>query len=250
MAVDVLTLADRNLAYQRQSGDTERKVGVLFLSGYASDMAGSKASFLAARCAAHGVPFLRFDYRGCGQSSGRFEDGTIGAWAADALEVFDRLTTGPQIVIGSSMGAWIGLKLVQARSARIKALIGVAAAPDFTENLIWAALTEDERAQLMRDGILSNAEGRGPLTLRFLEEARQHLVLSAPLSVPCPLRLIHGMRDQDVPWGIATQLAAHVAQEDVTLTLIKNGDHRLSNPEDLEILWQTVESFLSSGAPN
>ena len=140
MSVEFLTLADCRLAYQRQVTD-KSKPGIIFLGGYASDMQGTKAVFLSERCAEHSISFTRFDYRGCGQSPGSFTDGTIGAWLEDSLAVFDRLTQGMQIIIGSSMGGWLGLLLAKARPERVKALIGVAAAPDFTEDLVWEKLT-------------------------------------------------------------------------------------------------------------
>jgi pimeloyl-ACP methyl ester carboxylesterase len=246
MTVEFLTLADGTLAYQRQAGDTNRP-GLLFLGGFASDMTGTKASFLAERCAEKRVSFTRFDYRGCGQSPGKFTDSTIGMWFEDTLAVFDQLTQGPQIVVGSSMGGWLALLLAKARGQRLKALIGIAAAPDFTEDLVWDKLTSPQRDILLRDSLIyeDNAppDHRIPLTLKLVEEARNHLVLREPLSVPCPVRLLQGMQDDEVPWTYAPRIAAHIAQEDVGVTLIKNGDHRLNQPENLELVWRMAAEF-------
>lgn len=243
MTIEFLSVADGRIAYQRQVGDA-RKPSVVFLSGYASDMTGTKACFMAETCAAQNIGFLRFDYRGCGLSSGVFADGTIGTWFTDTLAAIDALTAGPQIVIGSSMGGWLALLLARARPERMRALIGIAAAPDFTEELVWNKLTAAQRETLMRDGKIQEDGAHAPMTWRLIEEGRDHLVLRSPLAVPCPLRLIQGMRDTDVPWDYAPRLANHIMQEDIRVTLIKNGDHRLSAPEDLELLKQTAAEFL------
>lgn len=206
-------------------------------------MTGTKAAFLSERCAAHSIHFIRFDYRGCGQSPGNFADGTIGAWLEDSLGVFDRLTEGPQIVVGSSMGGWLGLLLAKARPERVKAFIGVAAAPDFTENLVWEKLTKIQREVLLREGQICE-ESHAPMTLKLIEEGRRHLVMREALPLSCPVRLLQGMKDSEVPWDYAQRIAAHVGQEDVRVTLIKNGDHRLSMPPDMELLWRTVEEFM------
>jgi pimeloyl-ACP methyl ester carboxylesterase len=248
MSVAFLTLADRRIAYQRQVGDSARP-GVIFLGGFASDMTGTKAIFLSEQCARQGLSFVRFDYRGCGQSPGIFTDGTIGAWLEDSLAVFDQLTVGPQIVVGSSMGGWLGLLLAKARPERVKAFIGVAAAPDFTEDLVWEKLTRLQRETLLRDGLIYEEDAppdhRVPLTLRLIEEARGHLLLRSALSLSCPVRLIQGMKDAEVPFAHAQRIAEHVTQDDVQVTLIKNSDHRLSQPENLGLLWRLVAEFIS-----
>ncbi len=247
MTIEFLSLAEGSLAYQRQVGN-KNSPGVFFLSGFASDMEGTKPSFLSQRCAAEVIPFIRFDYRGCGRSTGNFADGTIGGWLEDSLAVFDQLTEGPQIVVGSSMGGWLGLLLTQARPERIKALIGIAAAPDFTEDLVWEKLTPTKREDVLRTGVFEQGkaaeDSRPPITLRLIEEARAHLVLRRPLPLTCPVRLLQGMQDQEVPWTHATRLAEHIAQDDVHITFIKNGDHRLSTPQDLELLWDTIGEFV------
>lgn len=239
MTPDFLTLPDRRLAYQRGSGDAQAP-SIVFLGGYASDMTGTKASFLAERCAATHYRFLRFDYRGHGQSSGDFKDGAIGDWFEDVQAVVGQLTDGPQIVIGSSMGGWMGLMLAVQQPQRVKAFIGVAAAPDFTEDLMWAQLSADQRARLVHDGVIYD-EGHAPVTLRLIEEGRQHLMLHQKMSLKCPVRLLQGLADADVPWQHAVRIADAIDHSDVRVTLVKDGDHRLSQPQDLDLLWQTVQ---------
>jgi pimeloyl-ACP methyl ester carboxylesterase len=244
MTIEFLSLADCRLAYQRQVGN-KNNFGILFLSGFASDMEGTKATFLSKQAAAYEQNFIRFDYRGCGRSEGDFSQGSIGRWFDDSLAVLDRLTEGPQIVVGSSMGGWLGLLLAKARPERFKAFIGVAAAPDFTEDLIWEKLTPAERKTLAQKGeVYENNTADKPITLTLIEEARKHLVLRAPLPVLCPVRLLQGMKDKDVPWQLAPRIAEHISCDDVKVTLIKNGDHSLSTPENLDMLWQTITSFI------
>ena len=246
MTVEFLTLADRRLAYQRQVGNKNR-AGVLFLGGFASDMEGSKAVFLAQNCAEAALDFVRFDYRGCGSSPGQFSDGTIGGWLEDSLAIFDQLTEGPQIVVGSSLGGWLGLLLAQAWPQRVKAFIGIAAAPDFTEELVWEKLTAQQRETLLRDGAFYEKDAppdrRIPITLKLIEEARKHLVFRAPLTLSCPVRLLQGMKDAEVPYTHAQRICDHIDQADIRVTLIKNGDHRLSTPQDLDTLGRAIAEF-------
>jgi len=247
MTPNFLTLPDRRLAYQRQHGRADRP-GVIFLGGYASDMTGTKASFLADCCAAGNISFLRFDYRGHGQSSSEFKEGTIGAWFDDSLAIFDQLTEGPQIIVGSSMGGWMALMLAMQRPERVAALIGVAAAPDFTEDLMWEMFSPQQREQLKHDGLIYDEtappEERAPVTLRLIEEARQHLILREPIALKCPVRLLQGMEDRDVPWTHAPRVADTISYHDVRITLIKDGDHRLSREPDMALLWQSISEFV------
>ena len=244
-----LTLPDRVLAYQQRSATLSQqgRYGIIFLCGFASNMTGTKASFLDARCEAEGRALLRFDYRGTGASSGKFEEGTISDWFHDSLEVFDRLTTGPQIIIGSSMGGWIGLLLAKARPERVAAYVGIAAAPDFTEDLIRPGLTPQQKADLQRDGYFYEDDApldyRVPITKKILDDGMSNLVLRSPLTIPSPVRLFQGQKDAEVPWQTALKLADHLGQEDVCVTLIKDGDHGLSRPQDLDLIWQTVRSL-------
>ena len=231
------------LAWQRLDG---RGPTVVFLPGYGSDMTGDKATSVAAFCAARGQPMLRFDYSGHGASGGDFLHGTIGVWSADALAAIDRLTHGPLVLIGSSMGGWIALLVARARRERIAGLVGIAAAPDFTERL-GPSLTEEQRAGLQRDGVIYRPSRYGdptPLTRALLEDGRNHLVLAAPLALDCPVRLLHGQADPDVPWQEALRIAAHVEAPDVQVILVKDGDHRLSRPQDLALLRRTLLPLL------
>ncbi len=241
-----LTLPDRTLSYQQRSASPQNagKPGLVFLGGYLSDMTGSKATFLDEQCQKAGLGFLRFDYRGHGTSSGAFEDGCIGDWFDDALKIFDALTQGPQIVIGSSMGGWIGLLLARARPDRTAAFVGIAAAPDFTEDLVWPSLSEEKKAELEKNGkiyeTVSPPDHVEPLTKKLLDEGKNHLVLRAPLELAAPVRLLQGMADDQVPWQTALKIAEKVTGHDVRTVFIKDGDHRLSREQDLKLLWQVV----------
>lgn len=239
-----ITHNHRRLAYQRQDGQNP---GLIFLGGYASDMTGTKASFLADRCAAENRAFVRFDYSGHGQSEGRFADGCIGDWYGDALAIFDQCTTGQQLVIGSSMGGWLALKLACDRPERVKAIIGIAAAPDFTEDLVWNQLTAAAQEKMQREGSLAG-QGDDPLTYSYklVTEGRQHLLLRAPLPITCPVHLLQGQQDSAVPWQTAWRIRDRLPQAPVTVQLIPTGDHRLSEPDHLAMLWQSVTQLVAT----
>jgi pimeloyl-ACP methyl ester carboxylesterase len=202
-----------------------------------SDMTGRKAEALAEFCAGRGQGFLRFDHFAHGESSGTMEEATVGGWARDAVAMLDRLTDRPLVLVGSSMGAWVMLLAALARPQRIKALIGLAAAPDFTEELVWKAYTPEEREKLMRDGkiVEPSPYGERPyvFTRALIEDGRRHLLLNGPIAIESPVRLIHGMADRDVPYTIALRLAERLATRDVAVTLLKDADHRLSRAADL-----------------
>jgi len=222
---------------------------VVFLPGFRSDMNGDKASAIAAFCADHGQACLRFDYSGHGASGGRFEDGAIGQWSRDALTAIDYLSEGPLILVGSSMGGWIALLAALARKERIAALIGIAAAPDFTEALMWQSMTRAQRDTLMRDGILRVPSQYGeptPITRALIEDGRNHLLMDRPIAIDCPVRLLHGQHDPDVPWETALRLAERVTSQNVQVLLVKDGDHRLSRPQDLALLRQTLAALLAA----
>jgi pimeloyl-ACP methyl ester carboxylesterase len=212
-------------------------------------MAGAKATFLDDFCAERGLGYVRFDYSGHGASSGRFEDGTIGAWVQDAIAVIDHVADGSLLLVGSSMGGWIMLLVALARPDRIAGLIGLAPAPDFTEALIWNQLIDEDRDLLLRAGRLErpSAYSEEPtiITRALIEEGRRHLLLSAPVGVHCPVRLLHGMTDPDVPHRLSLDLAARLVSNDVRVTLIKDGDHRLSRAEDLALLGATIDDMLA-----
>ena len=241
-----LPLADGDfIAYHRSPGSGP---GVVFLGGFTSDMSGVKATTLERWCRGRGQGFIRFDYSGHGASSGRFADGTIGAWAAEALEVLDRLTEGPQILVGSSMGAWLMLLTALARPERIAGLLGLACAADFTEYLLWERLDPPLRERLRRERVISLPSPYGEpyiIALNLIEEATRHRLLDRPeLPIHCPVRLIHGMRDADVPWRISVQVAERLASSDVRVMLLKDGEHTLSREQDLILLTRTLGDML------
>jgi len=231
------------------------RAGYVWLGGFASDMRGSKASFLDARAAARGRAMLRFDYSGHGESAfdvsgGRFEDGSIGDWLEQSLALFLASTEGPQIVIGSSMGAWIALLLARRLEAlgearRLRALLLIAPAVDFTEELILPSLSEMERRELAEGGgeIIRPAgrDGGPPLTRHLLEEGRRHLLFGGELRSYAPVNILQGVRDEVVPWRHAFRVSEKLAADPVVVTLVAEGDHRLSRQEDLELIAQTLE---------
>jgi pimeloyl-ACP methyl ester carboxylesterase len=220
---------------------------VVFLGGFRSDMEGSKALHLRDACAARGRAFLRLDYSGHGISGGSFEDGTIGTWAEDAARIIEAHAPGPLVLVGSSMGGWIALLLARRWGEdRVRAVIGIAAAPDFTETLMADELTAEDKATLARDGILRRPSEYGdpiPITARLLEEGRNHLLLPGPIAYSGPVRLLQGMADPDVPWRHALRIMEALPGPDAMLTLVKDGDHRLSRPQDLALLERTLDAL-------
>ncbi len=249
----------RQIAYHRHPraandltahGNQEKQTGlpgIVFLGGFASDMSGSKAMALDAYCAATGRAFLRFDYTGHGQSSGQFTDGTISKWRDDVLAVIDHLTEGPQILIGSSMGGWLMLLCTLLRPQRIGALIGLAAAPDFTEELMWGQMDANMRARLLAEGRIEEPSAYSDqpyvITRALIEDGRKHLLLGQDIGIDLPVRLLHGQADEDVPFAVSLRLAERLISEDVVVTLIKDGNHRLSRPQDIERLIATIEEL-------
>lgn len=232
------------LAWMKASG---RGPVVVFFPGFQSDMRGEKATHLAAFCAGRGRAFLRFDYSGHGESGGAFRDGSIGRWLEDALAVIDRESKEELVLVGSSMGGWIALLAAIRRPERVAGLIGIAAAPDFTETLMWQAMTETEQSRLIADGSLAVESGYDPplvITRQLIEDGRRHLLLGAEIPISCPVRLLHGQRDRDVPWETALRTAERIAGSDVRVTLVKDGEHRLSRPQDLTLLRTTLADLL------
>jgi pimeloyl-ACP methyl ester carboxylesterase len=245
-----LAVGADTIAYHRHAG---RGPGIVFLGGFRSDMTGTKATFLERVARARGQAFLRFDHFGHGSSSGRFEDGTISRWAEDAVRVLDALTDGPQLLIGSSMGGWIMLLAARARPARIHGLIGIAPAPDFTSALMWPRFSADQRAALARDGVIHLPSEYGdpaPITRALIEDGNRQSVLDAEIALDCPVRLLHGMADPDVPYQHSFKLVDRLRARDVRLTLIKDGDHRLSRDADLALLAQTVAELSGDDTPS
>ena len=237
------------IAYRAMAGT---EPGVMFLGGFMSDMTGTKATTLEAHCRRAGRAFVRFDYSGHGESGGAFRDGTIGAWRDDALAVLDGVARGPQVLVGSSMGGWITLLVALARPERVAALVGVAAAPDFTEDLIWSTLDDEGRQRLTETGEITLPcdydEEPYPITMGLIEEGRSHFLLRAPIALRCPIHLLQGMRDEDVPWRTALRIAELVESERVVVELVKDGDHRLSRDQDLARLTAAVDAMARAGA--
>ena len=232
------------LAFARLPGD---RPGVMFLGGFRSDMQGSKALYLRDWCAARGRAFLRFDYSGHGESDGAFEDGTIGGWAADAEAMLLARTQGPQILVGSSMGGWISLLLAIRHPRRVAGLVLLAPAPDFPQELMWPAFTDSQRAALLGLGRIELPSAYGPpvpITYALVEEAKQHRLLPGPIPVRCPVRILQGMADPDVPWRHALRLTEALPGADVRLHLVKDGDHRLSRPADLDLIGEALSGLL------
>ena len=232
------------LAWVRTAG---RGPTAVFLPGYMSDMTGAKAIETEAFCSGHGLGCLRLDYSGHGVSGGAFIDGTVGRWTEDALVLIDRLTEGPLVLVGSSMGGWIALLAALARPARVVGLIGLAAAPDFTEELMWQAMMPRERTQLEQEGVLHVPSLYGepyPVTAALIADGRTRLLLDKPIPLHCPVRLLHGQRDPDVPWQTSVRLADQLQSEDVQVTLVKDGEHRLSRPADLALLRRALGDLL------
>jgi pimeloyl-ACP methyl ester carboxylesterase len=244
MASYLKTAQGRNLAYHKTEG---RAPGVVFLGGFMSDMSGTKAVYLEDWARAQGRAFLRFDYSGHGQSSGMFEEGCIGDWAEDAFAAVSALTEGPQILVGSSMGGWIALLLARRMPARIAGLVGVAAAPDFTEDSMWPALTPAQQAEIESAGktLLEHDYDSPPypLTRRLFEDGRNQLVLRSPLPLPFPVRLLQGTADTAVATSVPLRLMEHATCPDLRLTLVKGADHRFSTPECLALITQSIEEI-------
>lgn len=233
------------LAYHYHQGSSGLPT-VIFLGGLMADMKGSKATSLEAFARERGQNYLRFDYSGHGQSGREFKEGTIGRWTEDALTLIDSLTLGPLILVGSSMGGWIAINVALKRPQRLHALVGIAAAPDFTQELMWNAFSNEIKDQILTKGVHYASSDYGdpyPITLQLIEEGRLHLCLNHKLDVDVPVRLLHGMADTTVPWEYAPRLAKALRHEDVTITLIKDGDHSLSRDEDLKALKDIVRGL-------
>jgi pimeloyl-ACP methyl ester carboxylesterase len=226
------------------------------MGGFKSDMKGTKAEALAQWARENGRSCLRFDYSGHGESSGDFTAGTIGRWLEDSLAVFDSDAKGPQVVVGSSMGGWLALLLVRelrrrkaegaAPAATVAGLVLIAPAIDFTEVLMWQRFPAKIRQEISTEGVWHRPSDYGepyPITRGLIEDGRKHLLLGGMIETGCPVRILQGVQDPDVPWNHAVALTSRLAQDDVVLTLVKDGDHRLSRPEDLERLMRAVAEF-------
>jgi pimeloyl-ACP methyl ester carboxylesterase len=233
------------IAYHRLGGAAP---GIIFLGGFRSDMTGTKALFLEDYCRQRGRAYVRFDYFGHGQSSGDFADGTIGRWRDDAIAVIDSLSEGPQILVGSSMGGWIMVLAALARPERMYALVGIAAAPDFTADLLPRRLDTAQQRELEESGQIILPTPFDPAgylyTKTLIDDGNRNLVLSDAIPLACPVRLLHGMADESVPWQQSLRLAESLASADVTLALIKDSEHRLSRDQDLARLARVLDGLV------
>ncbi|MBU2868508.1 alpha/beta hydrolase [Pacificibacter marinus] len=239
------TASGRRIAYNQNAGDG---IGIVFLGGFMSDMEGTKAVGLEAWAKAQGRPFLRFDYSGHGQSEGAITDGSIGEWAEDAKAAIEALTVGPQVLVGSSMGGWIALLLTQNMPQKIAGLVGIAAAPDFTEDSMWAGFTPAQKAELSDNGVVLLPSGYGepyPITAKLIEDGRQNLVLRKPLPLPFPVRFLQGTHDGSVKRSVALHLLDHADGDDVRLQFVKGADHSFSTPDCMDIIETAISEVLS-----
>ena len=225
------------------AADPGRGPTVAFFSGFMSDMTGKKVQDLAAFCQERGQAMLRFDYRAHGQSEGVFEETGLADWLQDALDVIDT-TSGPLLLVGSSMGGWLMLLAALARKERVVGIVGIAAAPDFTEDLVWNLMTGADREKLMQEGVFPQPSAYSDqpylITRKLIEDGRKNLLLNGPIALDCPARLLHGMKDGDVPYKTSLRLAEKLTSADATVTLIKDGDHRLSRDPDLAAIRKAV----------
>jgi pimeloyl-ACP methyl ester carboxylesterase len=238
---DHFEVGGRRIAYRLREGTGPTLV---FLPGYASDMEGAKALALDAFAESRGLAMLRFDYSGTGSSAGQFEDGTLALWLEEALAAVDQLTRGPLVLVGSSMGGWIALHMALLRPDRVRALVGIAAAPNFTE---WG-FTAEQKAELQRDGRIEEPNPYGPepsvFTHAFWESGQQLRLLESEIAIDCPVRLLHGEVDAEVPLEIAFRLMRALRSSDVQLNVLKGGGHRLSEPHEIGAILHSVEALL------
>jgi pimeloyl-ACP methyl ester carboxylesterase len=239
---DARRIAVRALAAPGGAAPAAASPGLFWLGGFKSDMKGTKAEALARFAALKGRGFVRFDYSGHGESQGDFADGTIGRWLEESLAVFTEFCRGPQVVIGSSMGGWMALLLAREMAGRpqsrasLAGLVLIAPAPDFTEELMWKAFAPEVRQEIETKGVWLRPSEYGepyPITRTLIEEGRNHLLLGSAIDVGCPVRILQGAQDPDVPWQHAFALAHRLPSDDVVLTMIQDGDHRLSRPQDI-----------------
>ncbi|MCY4335422.1 MAG: alpha/beta hydrolase [Litoreibacter sp.] len=237
------TKSGRKLAYHRHEGHGP---GLVFLGGFKSDMEGTKAIHLEAWARAQGRAFLRFDYSGHGESSERFTDGCIGDWAEDAEAAITKLTDGPQILVGSSMGGWISLLMAKRIPEKIAALVTIAAAPDFTEDSMWGGFSDAQKTELAAGQVALPSDYGEPyiITKKLIEDGRNHLVLRSPLELPFPTRMLQGTDDADVDMSVALRLIAHATGPDMRLVVLKGGDHRFSDPDALKLIEDAIRNVI------
>ncbi|MBT3990459.1 MAG: alpha/beta hydrolase [Rhodospirillaceae bacterium] len=241
------SIAYHALAATKSNSSGENLPGIIFMPGFMSDMSGDKALAVEEFAGERGLACVRFDYQGHGQSSGKFANGHIGTWSADALAVLDELTEGPQILVGSSMGGWVMLLTALARPDRIAGLVGIAAAPDFTEDLFPNELSAEQMAEIEDKGFVvipSDYEDDYIFTKALFDNGRKNLVMRSEIPLDCPVRLLHGLKDASVPWQTALNIQEKLRSTDVEVTLVKNGDHRLSETPDLERLTRVLSALV------
>jgi len=251
--VEFVDVDGTNIAVRRQEGDAP---GVMWLGGYKSDMLGTKAEALAEWARGQGRAFLRHDYSGHGESGGEFADGTISKWLRESLAVFARHTRGPQVLVGSSMGGWIALRMVQellkAGESRVRGLVLIAPAPDFTAELVEPAMTDEQRRELAEQGYFEipseYVDEPYIYTRNLIEDGRANLMMSAPIDTHCPVHILQGMQDESVPHSHALKLVSLLPADDVTLSLVPDGDHRLSRPQDIELLISAVRDMAAQAS--
>jgi pimeloyl-ACP methyl ester carboxylesterase len=240
--------AGHRLAYERTPGEGP---AVVWLGGFGSDMTGTKAQALAGWAGRTGRGFVRFDYFGHGASSGDFLEGTITRWREDALFAMDQLTEGPLVLVGSSMGGWISCLAALARPERVAALVLVAPAADFTDKLIWPSLTPEQQREIETTGSWTRPSPYGeaglPISRALIEDGARWSILPGPVGVKAPVRVLQGGRDEDVPWAHAFELFQAIESRDAVFTLVRDGDHRLSRPQDLTRLLAAVEEAAAAG---
>lgn len=237
---DFISPQGRRLAYRYSA--PRSGLTFVWLSGFKSDMSGSKVTVLEAWAHAQGHGFLAFDYSGHGLSGGAFEEGTISAWREDALAAIEGLTTGPLVLVGSSMGGWMALLAALALKARVAAMVLIAPAPDFTQNLMWPEFTPGQQTEIMETGRTLRPSDYGdpyPITRDLIEDGKQWALLDEPIALEMPIRILQGLQDPDVPWQHAFKLVEALTSEDLVFSLIKDGDHRLSREQDIERLVAT-----------
>lgn len=239
----------RRLAYDQTSGDGP---GVVFLGGFRSDKEGTKAVYLEEWAQRRGRAFLRFDYSGHGRSSGDFLEGCIGDWAEDAAAIIGELTEGQQVLVGSSMGGWISLLIARAMPEKLAGLVTIAAAPDFTEDSMWAGFDDAQKRAIVSEGQVAlpsdYADEPYIITRRLIEDGRKRLVLRDPLPLPFPTRFLQGTADRDVDMSVALRLLSHAQGDDMRLTLVKGADHRFSDPDCLALIVHAIEEVTARAA--
>jgi len=254
--VEFIAVEGARIAVRRRAG---KNPGAVWLGGYRSDMTGTKAEALDGWAVREARAFVRHDYSGHGESGGRFEDGTISRWLAESLAVFHRFTSGPQILVGSSMGGWIALRMVQelaraGEGGRVAGLLLLAPAPDFTVELMEPALTEAQRRDLDQKGYFEEHSQYSPepnvYTRALFEDGRRNRVLDGLIDTHCPVHILQGMEDPDVPHALALKLVQHLPADDVTLSLIRDGDHRLSRPQDIAMMLAALDGLAARAGGN